>query len=612
MIKLASIRRHTYPYFFMLVIMLMNAFAIQSSTAAASVIGAPLMAYNDNLSTENMDPYALIGSDIDRDSFYNEYKRLEQECASFSVYDIMTKASHSFVNRKNMERGAMLFLIAISRYDDSLDEKEKLNCAIAYANLSYYLIFERNNPIQAYPLTVKGLEIADKLDFKDKEMYDHTINTIVAIYTNIAKIFSVCRDFPRALHYYSHAYRIAGENNNPIALPMAFTDMLHCGWTLDSIQYIKRQIAEFDTLKVPNSANRFMYDYAKAMAKGAGKYSEKRYGEALALVDSASKTLDPYVDDRRYFVTNRIIAGKIAMDNKDYIKAGETLHGVDSLIKTEKLEDLYDLVYNLQYSLNLAMGRQDEAQKYRIEGLLIRDSLNQMHSYSILRNMELSLQTKGLNDMLSDSRKETQRWIYITVGAIVLILIICVLVVRILIKNRHLKEQSESLFNKNIELMTLEAPKTQIPMECAEVDTEETTTDEQNGCPRETPSDNDEDSSETYRRVLEYMASSTDIFSPTFTVETLAESLGYKLKPVSQAINSVGGKNFNTLLAEFRIKKACERMLQSPDDPALRPTIEALAEEVGYKSRTHFMRVFKSVTGLTTTEFLQQATVKKA
>lgn len=65
---------------------------------------------------------------------------------------------------------------------------------------------------------------------------------------------------------------------------------------------------------------------------------------------------------------------------------------------------------------------------------------------------------------------------------------------------------------------------------------------------------------------------------------------------VSQAINQEYGSNFNSLLNEYRIKEACRRLGENPDYANM--TIEGIAESVGFKSRTSFGALFKSVTGL--------------
>ncbi|MDE5813925.1 MAG: hypothetical protein K2H72_06540, partial [Muribaculaceae bacterium] len=498
MFRLESINIYIRPLYCAIALLIIT--AINCTPACASVTGAPLFTTNENYLTDNTDISVFIDHERDKDAVYRQYSKLEQECRPFSISEIMTKAAHHFVNRKNMEKGAMLFMVAISRYDDSLDDREKLYSAAAYGNMGYYLIFEKNNPIQAYPFLVKALQILDNINFKDSDTQSHKINTIVAVYTNIAKIFAACGDSSRALRYYQHAYSTAKEENNPIAIPLAFTDLLHYGWTLDSLQSIKNEIKEFNSLKVPSSAYRFMHDYAKLMAKAAQRMSERNYDEALSLVDSASNALDPYVDDRRYFVMNRIIAGNIAFHKKDYAKASIILSIADSIVREGKLEDLYEKIHELHSGLSLAKGNVELAQRHRNEGLRVRDSLNRMHSYSVLRNMELSLQTKDLNDRLSDSRKKTRIWTYIALGAVTLILVICVLIVRILIKNRRLKEQSESLFRKNLELMNSERkPQLLVPENKA-------TIQEKQNEPIETisqeASQTDEDASDTYRRIL--------------------------------------------------------------------------------------------------------------
>ena len=58
-------------------------------------------------------------------------------------------------------------------------------------------------------------------------------------------------------------------------------------------------------------------------------------------------------------------------------------------------------------------------------------------------------------------------------------------------------------------------------------------------------------------------------------------------------INQEYGSNFNSLLNEYRIKEACRRLGGNAN-----MTIEGIAESVGFKSRTSFGALFKSITGL--------------
>lgn len=64
------------------------------------------------------------------------------------------------------------------------------------------------------------------------------------------------------------------------------------------------------------------------------------------------------------------------------------------------------------------------------------------------------------------------------------------------------------------------------------------------------------------------------------------------------------GVNFSTLLSQYRIKEACRR-LSSPEYANV--TIQSIAVDMGFKSRTNFAAVFKRETGLTPNEYQKEA-----
>ena len=101
------------------------------------------------------------------------------------------------------------------------------------------------------------------------------------------------------------------------------------------------------------------------------------------------------------------------------------------------------------------------------------------------------------------------------------------------------------------------------------------------------------------------MMTRQEIYKPDFTIEEMASHIGMSVKQISKAINGLSGNNFNNFLAEYRIKEA-ERIILS-NTGANRPKLEAVAEMVGYRSRSHFSKVFKDVTGMTPSEFSRQS-----
>ena len=67
-------------------------------------------------------------------------------------------------------------------------------------------------------------------------------------------------------------------------------------------------------------------------------------------------------------------------------------------------------------------------------------------------------------------------------------------------------------------------------------------------------------------------------------------------------------QNFNKFLVrnnEQRINEVCKRLVDTVNNG--NKTNEAIAEEVGFKSRSHFIRTFKKITGLTPSQYQRMA-----
>ena len=96
--------------------------------------------------------------------------------------------------------------------------------------------------------------------------------------------------------------------------------------------------------------------------------------------------------------------------------------------------------------------------------------------------------------------------------------------------------------------------------------------------------------------IMHTMEQTEDFCDSNFTIERLAEKAGTNTRYASQVINQVFGKNFRTLLNEYRIKEAMRRLMD--DDTYGKLTIKAISESVGYKSQANFITVFTRITGI--------------
>ena len=91
------------------------------------------------------------------------------------------------------------------------------------------------------------------------------------------------------------------------------------------------------------------------------------------------------------------------------------------------------------------------------------------------------------------------------------------------------------------------------------------------------------------------------VCSADCSVSRMAEMAGCHHKYLSQIVNEVYGCNFNSFINEYRIKEASRRMAAGGEWE--RYTIEAIANSVGYKSRTTVSSLFKQFTGMTPSEY---------
>ena len=88
-----------------------------------------------------------------------------------------------------------------------------------------------------------------------------------------------------------------------------------------------------------------------------------------------------------------------------------------------------------------------------------------------------------------------------------------------------------------------------------------------------------------------------------FNLNMLADMVGTNTKYVSWVINDTYGKNFKTLLNEYRIREACRRMADR--EHYANVTIQTIYEELGYSSAAGFINAFRNVNGMTPSAYLK-------
>lgn len=101
-------------------------------------------------------------------------------------------------------------------------------------------------------------------------------------------------------------------------------------------------------------------------------------------------------------------------------------------------------------------------------------------------------------------------------------------------------------------------------------------------------------------KLLQLMERERPYTDGDLTIQKLAAQLSIPAPHLSQTINERLGKNFSDFINSYRIEEAKRRLL----DPALKHyTVLAIAEEVGFNSKSAFNDVFKRHVNMTPSEF---------
>ncbi|MCQ2343421.1 MAG: AraC family transcriptional regulator [Paludibacteraceae bacterium] len=109
-----------------------------------------------------------------------------------------------------------------------------------------------------------------------------------------------------------------------------------------------------------------------------------------------------------------------------------------------------------------------------------------------------------------------------------------------------------------------------------------------------------------FKRILDEMKNSKPYLKENFTINKMAELLGTNVNYVSHAISYGSHKTFPHWLAEYRNQIAIKALQENPN-----LSLNDICLLTGHNTRETFSRQFKTINGISFTEFKQQITKSK-
>lgn len=433
---------------------------------------------------------------------------------------------------------------------------------------------------------------------------------------NIGNIYAVMEDYRHALHYYLKGYQASADRGDKEMQWSFATNIVvvycHMGKVDDARVFFKQQMNIGSADVTRNKYHSLSNQAQIAIADGDYKMGEYYIKEAI---DYATAKGLPV----QYKVSPYMSLADMKLDHGD-IRAAFDIYRqcADSLMGRRDLPMLVG-IYKKMYQASMAMGDTAGADMYRHKYLSLSDSVFNTSQFNIAAGKLFEYES-------SETQKRVDNLVYRNRAQLIVIAVFFVLVAALALlyvtlrrKNRMLLDARQTLMRKNEELTAGDRRQKKLLEQyvAALNDLRSKPGKQAEDLPAPDVTQQADDNlkkqqgislgEEQRNRLLNSITSVLEnvevIARSDFNLNMLADMVGTNTKYVSWVINDTYGKNFKTLLNEYRIREACRRMADR--EHYANVTIQTIYEELGYSSAAGFINAFRNVNGMTPSAYLK-------
>lgn len=445
---------------------------------------------------------------------------------------------------------------------------------------------------------------------------------------NIGNVYAYMSDYDRAEHYFKKVYKMAREDRNTdIELKLAINLTQVCclkGDPQEARQWYKVQME----LPYPNTPLNHYYALAN---KSFIAKTEGSYGPALFYQQQALKLVETGDLGPRYEALAHQEMGDILFRQKQYARAiSEYKRSYDIAHKDRDLQGEISVCQDIFVAYR-QIGDSATADIYKKRYLELNDSVFGHQRMNAALNGLFDYENRQTTAIIGGLTRRNS-WLTVVVGLFVTFgTIIVVLYLKLRRRTRHLLESQRLLVDKNEELMRqndnvqqlrkqyLKAVEQEVasaapsaPME-ADATATERPTERHDAIGHDAgtapaPSAvglSEEQATRLLEKVNSVLEDVSVISREDFSLAMLAKMVDSNTKYVSMVINDTYGKNFKTYLNEFRIREACRRLSDTAHYGNM--TIQAIYEQLGYKTASSFVAAFRKIIGTTPSQYQKWA-----
>lgn len=461
------------------------------------------------------------------------------------------------------------YATALKYYFEALDIYEKNNYKDIQLGWTYRFtgsVFKRQeNPEEALNYYLKALDVF--LEYDNKK-------GIASSYNNIGIAYGMLGDRDQELAYYIKALNIATEDNDLYSSSIYLSNLGHI--------YFTKQ--EHDTA--------LMY-----------------YGQALTIMEELNEH-----SAMAEFLSHM---GSLYMAKGNYNKSlAHFKRALENALLSEKKQALrLEIIYQGLSELYGVMGNVESSFKYY---KLYIDTQTQLHSSETAREI-VELQNKHdkekreqliakleVEQELKDERLKSEEnlnrsLILGLIGALLFSVVIYYQKYKIGIVYKNLVRKNIEITKSDMKLdesREIEKSPEPVAVPLPKIEEDPIEAEEKYN----TSGLSDEQKEELLRVIFHEMEVNKIFKQDDLTVTKFANTIGSNRAYISQVINEGTDKNFSTFINEYRIKEARKMIVEGHHENI---TIEAIANSVGFKSKSAFNNSFKKFTGITPSYFMK-------
>lgn len=524
----------------------------------------------------------------------------------------LVEAGREAITAGDNERAAMALSMVTWRYQANPTDTLQRRCAvIAYRNLGNLYTTHSLDYHKAYRNLHTALKIAEQ---------DHDDFQLAYIHTSLGNLYySNLLSYPQLnvenRHHMIEGTEAALRSHNERALGTLGANVAFYAVTNDSLEVYMPLLERVAEYPYYTEANRERTEGTLKIIEGCRKWIEGDSAHAETLLREALELNASHPLAERYRRMVYTMLSYLHARGANYPKAISLLRSNLTEAEQGNYKDMEITLYKRLAELYRQIGNNDSANLYYDRYLWLKDTLTNTAGYGAVPNLDfmaeierMNVRMDNVNALYFEQRRRTL--IVVSVSIVLAVILLSLLWIYRNLKRNHriLYERLQDTLRREQQLQLLrqqleEERRTWQSMEnpSAENMTETGKTERPEQDNETVP---DKELMPVYARIISYMDTANDLYQPGFSLNDLSVALGVSRQTVSKAINVCHGSNFPQLLNEYRLREVM-RLMDDTANSGL--TIESIAEQAGFKSRTSFTALFKSRTGLTPAAYLRMS-----